>query len=46
MDNHFICPHCRGHLKVGDHIFVHEPDPPMAEGPGKANQSTLMTILR
>lgn len=21
MKNHFICPHCRGHLKVGDHII-------------------------
>ncbi|MFO7934520.1 MAG: hypothetical protein R6U78_10605 [Bacteroidales bacterium] len=21
MENHFICPHCRGHLKVGDHII-------------------------
>ena len=20
MKNHFLCPHCRGHLKVGDHI--------------------------
>ncbi len=21
MENHFICPHCRGHLKVGNHII-------------------------
>lgn len=21
MDNHFICPHCRGHLRVGDYII-------------------------
>ncbi len=21
MDNHYLCPHCRGHLKVGDHII-------------------------
>ena len=20
MNNHFLCPHCRGYLKVGDHI--------------------------
>jgi hypothetical protein len=20
MDNHYLCPHCRGHLRVGDHI--------------------------
>ncbi len=20
MDNHYLCPHCRGHLKVGDYI--------------------------
>ena len=21
MDNHFLCPHCNGHLKVGDRII-------------------------
>ena len=21
MDNHYLCPHCRGHLRVGDHII-------------------------
>ena len=21
MENHFICPHCRGHLKVGDYLI-------------------------
>lgn len=21
MENHYLCPHCRGHLKVGDHII-------------------------
>ncbi len=21
MNNHYLCPHCRGHLKVGDHII-------------------------
>ena len=21
MDNHYICPHCRGHLRVGDYII-------------------------
>ncbi|MEN8230332.1 MAG: hypothetical protein ABFS38_19375 [Bacteroidota bacterium] len=20
MDNHYLCPHCRGHLRVGDYI--------------------------
>jgi len=20
MDNHYMCPHCRGHLRVGDYI--------------------------
>jgi len=20
MENHYLCPHCRGHLKVGDYI--------------------------
>ena len=20
MENHYLCPHCRGHLRVGDHI--------------------------
>ena len=21
MENHYLCPHCRGHLKVGDYII-------------------------
>jgi hypothetical protein len=21
MDNHYLCPHCRGHLKVGEYII-------------------------
>ncbi len=21
MKNHYLCPHCRGHLRVGDHII-------------------------
>ena len=21
MDNHFLCPHCRGHLRVGEYII-------------------------
>lgn len=27
MQNYFICPHCRGHLKVGDYIIFRVKNP-------------------
>lgn len=32
MENYFICPHCRGHLKVGDHIIFKVKNPNREHG--------------
>lgn len=32
MRNHFICPHCRGHLKVGDNIIFRVQNPHKEKG--------------